>query len=56
LLERSGWSGCEDEKRLLDKTQQRVNDLIAGYEKPAGREEKLTGMRAVVERARRELV
>jgi trimethylamine:corrinoid methyltransferase-like protein len=56
LIERSGWNGAADEKKVLDKTQQRVNDLIAQYEKPTGREEQLAAMRAVVERARRELL
>ncbi len=56
LIERSGFEGPEQEQRMLDKPQAKVNELLAQYEKPEGREEQLAEMRKVVERARTELV
>jgi len=56
FIDRSGWNGAESEKQMLDQIQQKANALIASYRKPEGREEKLSAMRTVVERARRELL
>jgi len=56
FIERSGFEGPEQEQRMLDKAQAKVNELLAQYEKPEGREEQLAEMRKVVERARTELV
>ncbi len=55
-LDRSGYAGPDWEQAVLDRFQQQVDDMIARYEKPEGREEKLAQMRQVVERARRELL
>jgi hypothetical protein len=41
---------------ILPKAHEKVRALLAGYRKPEGREQQLPKMRAVVERARRELV
>jgi len=56
FIERSGCEGFEQEQRMLDKAQGEVNELLAQYERPEGREEQLAEMRKVVERARTELV
>ena len=56
LMDRSGWRGFEEEREVLDRTQQKVNGLLAQYEKPEGREEQLAAMRAVADRAKRELL
>ncbi len=55
LIERSGWEGFEQEQRVLDRAQAKINDLLGQYEKPRGREEQLAEMRKVVERARPKL-
>lgn len=56
FIERAGWEGFDQEREVLDKTQQKVNELIAQYTKPEGREDRLAAMRAVVERARAKLL
>ncbi len=56
FIERSGFEGPEQERRMLDQAQAKVNELLSQYEKPQGREEQLAEMRKVVERAREELV
>lgn len=56
FIDRSGWRGFEQEEALLGKIQQRVNELIAAYEKPQVDPDKLARMREVVERARRQLL
>ncbi|MEW6358210.1 MAG: trimethylamine methyltransferase family protein [Planctomycetota bacterium] len=55
LLDRNGWIGPESEERVLKRAQERVNDLVASYEKPDVDEDMLNKLRAVVERARKEL-
>ncbi|NOY81976.1 MAG: hypothetical protein GXP31_13345 [Kiritimatiellaeota bacterium] len=55
-IDRSGYAGPEWEQGVLDRLQDKVDELIAGYRKPEGRDEQLAGMREVLERARRELV
>jgi len=56
LLSRTGWSGFEEEARLLRRARERAKSLVAQYRRPEGREEQLSRARAVLERARRELV
>jgi len=55
-IDRSGYNGPEWEQGVLDRLQDKVESLISGYQKPTGRDEQLAKMRAVVERARTELV
>ena len=55
-IDRSGYAGADWEQAVLDRLQDRVDSLVAGYRKPEGREEKLAQMREVVERARRDLL
>ena len=55
LMERPGWTGPETEKRVLDRAQKKVNELVAAYEKPDVDKDMLGKLRAVVERARKEL-
>ncbi len=55
LLDRSGWGGFEAEAQVLARAREQVDALLAQYRKPQGREEQLERMRAVFERARREL-
>ena len=56
IMERPGWAGAETEERVLDKAQQRVNELIAAYEKPQVDEDMLAKLRAVVAKARKHLL
>jgi trimethylamine--corrinoid protein Co-methyltransferase len=56
LVDRSGWNGPETEAAALDRAQSRADELIAQYRKPEGREDKLRALRAVMERAGRELL
>jgi trimethylamine:corrinoid methyltransferase-like protein len=56
LIARSGWTGAAGDRELLDKAQAQVDDLLAAYRKPAGREDQLARLRVVVERARRDLL
>ncbi|MFW5868192.1 MAG: trimethylamine methyltransferase family protein [Armatimonadota bacterium] len=55
LIDRSGHAGLEREAEILDETTDRVDGLLAQYEKPEGREDELAQMRAIVERAREEM-
>lgn len=52
---RNGWTPEEDQA-VKDRALAKVDELVAAHEKPAGRDEQLAAARAVVERARRELV
>lgn len=56
LIDRSGWNGFEHEEAMLRAAQAKVDDMVARYEKPQGREEQLRAMRAVVDRAKRDLL
>ncbi len=56
IFDRSGYAGPEWEKAVLDRLQQKADELIASYQKPEGREDQLAKMREVVERARKELL
>ncbi len=53
LMERPGWNGLETEERVLVKARQRVNELIAAYEKPEVDQDRLAKLRQVVEKARK---
>jgi len=55
LIERAGWAGPDAESQVLDKTQEKVDSLVAQYSKPEGRGQQLTAMRAVVEKAKADL-
>jgi trimethylamine:corrinoid methyltransferase-like protein len=52
---RNGWTPAEEEA-IRQRGLRKVEELVAAHEKPTGREEQLAAARAVVERARRELV
>jgi len=56
ITDRSGYTGPEQEKAVLDKFQDKVDELIAGYQKPDVDPAKLAKMREVVDRAKRELL
>jgi trimethylamine:corrinoid methyltransferase-like protein len=56
FLRRTGWNGAAEEEETLRGLREKAKDLVASYRKPEGREDQLAAMRAVVERARRELL
>ena len=56
LMDRAGWNGPETDEVVLGRMQKRMLELVAGYEKPAVDPDKLTRMREVVEKARRNLL
>jgi len=56
LIDRSGWRGPEHEAQLLAKARARVGELVAAYRRPEVDPDKLARMRAVIERARNELL
>jgi len=56
ILERSGWNGFQMEKRILEKAQNKVEELVNNYQKPEGREEKLAKMREIVSKAEKDLL
>ena len=56
ILERSGWNGIETEKRILEKVQNKVEELVKSYQKPEGREEKLAKMRKIINKAKKDLL
>lgn len=56
ILDRSGWRGMETEEAVIEKAVGKFQDLLAQYRKPEGRDDQLAAMRAVVERAQRELL
>ena len=53
LMDRSGWNGSPTDEGVLQKMQDRVDELIASYQKPEVDPDKLAKMREVVERARK---
>jgi len=55
LMERE-WDGAQTDELVLHRLQDRVDELIASYEKPAVDPDRLAKMRAVVELARRNLL
>lgn len=56
LIGRTGWNGFRWEKRILDKTQKKVNALVSQYKKPEVDSDKLARMRKIVEKARKDLL
>ena len=56
LIDRAGWGGPQAEAAILAKAQQRVQDLVAAYQKPGVDPDKLARLRAIVDRARKELL
>lgn len=56
LIDRAGWNGYDDEERILERTQKKVNDLISEYSKPDVDGNKLSKMREIAKRAQRELL
>ena len=56
FIDRRGWTGAAGDRELLNKAQGQINERLAAYRKPSGREDQLARLRAVVERARRNLV
>jgi len=55
-MDRSGWDGAKTDATVLERMQRKVDDLVAGYRKPDVDPDKLAAMRAVVERARGDLI
>lgn len=55
LVDRSGWAGPQQDEALLDRAQLKVEQALDQYRKPEGREDKLAQMRAIMERAGKEL-
>jgi trimethylamine:corrinoid methyltransferase-like protein len=55
LMERTGWTGHEDEQELLQRLRNEGRSLIAAAPKPEGREDALADMREIVKKARAEL-
>ena len=56
ITDRSGYTGPEQEEAVLTRLQEKVDELIASYQKPEVDPDRLARMRKVVERARKELV
>ncbi len=56
LVDRAGYAGHTRENTLLAAAAEEVDRLLAAYEKPEGREDRLAAMREVVQRASRELL
>jgi trimethylamine---corrinoid protein Co-methyltransferase len=55
IWDRSGWAGFDHETAVLDAAQAKFEGLLEQYRKPEGREEQLSALRKVVEKAAREL-
>jgi trimethylamine--corrinoid protein Co-methyltransferase len=56
LLRRSGWSGADYEKAILAQAKAKVNDTAASYTKPSVDPAKLAALRAILARARKDLL
>jgi len=56
ILDRSGWRGMATEEAVTEKALGKFRNLLSEYRKPEGRQDQLAAMRAVLERARRELL
>jgi trimethylamine:corrinoid methyltransferase-like protein len=52
FVDRAGWKGAESDRAMLDKAQAAIEELLASYRKPEGRDGQLAEMRKVAERAR----
>jgi trimethylamine--corrinoid protein Co-methyltransferase len=55
FLDRSGYSGPEQERKVLDRLQDEIDELVASYRRPERDPDSLVEMRQVVERAKREI-
>ncbi len=55
-LDRSGWRGAEQEQQVLDSIQRHIDELLAAYEKPEIDLDALAEARAVLDRARKQLL
>ena len=55
LVDRSGYAGPAQDEALLDRAQAQVDEALAQYVKPDGREDALEQMRAVMKRAEKQL-
>ena len=55
FIERIGWKGADGDAKMLDAAQTRIDELLAQYQKPEGRDDQLAKMRKVVEKARSKL-
>lgn len=56
IVDRSGWNGFETENKVLEKAKRKVEELLSLYKKPVGREEKISRMQVVIEKAKKELL
>lgn len=56
LIDRSGWKGPESEVQVVEAARSRVQQAVASYRRPEGREAQLGAMREIVERAKRKLL
>lgn len=54
LVEREGWRGAAQDEAVLDKAQEKFENLLAQYEKPAVDPDRLAAMRAIMDRAARD--
>ena len=52
LIDRSGWCGASDDAALLGRAQDCIDELVATYRKPPGREDQLQRLRLIVDGAR----
>lgn len=55
LFDRSGWNGFEWEKSIMDKTHQKVKEIIFQYKKPEVDPGKLEEIKKVLEKAKKNL-
>jgi len=56
FIDRTGWDGFEKEEQMLRRLREKSRALIAEHKKPEGREDKLAAARAVLERAKKDLL
>lgn len=52
IMDRSGWNGADMDTQVLQKMQDKVNELIASYQKPDVDLDKLAKMREIVKKAK----
>ncbi len=56
IWDRSGWNGFEYEIKLLKKAQKEVNDLVSEYKKPEIDPDKISKIKKVIEKAKKNLL
>lgn len=56
LFDRSGWGGPEQEVEVVAKATRQVEELVASYQRREVDPDRLAQMRAVIEKARKELL